>query len=67
MTIELVKALLYIAKVCVSQSSCEECPMKEFCMKQPSSWQSRTGAVHGFEFPRIELSRVFRFTSHFVD
>ena len=38
MSTELVKALLYIAKVCTAQSSCKDCPMKDFCMKQPSSW-----------------------------
>lgn len=38
MTIELVRALLLIAKVCAQQTSCEECPMKEFCQKQPLSW-----------------------------
>ena len=38
MSTELVKALLLIAKVCASQTSCKDCPMKEFCMKQPSSW-----------------------------
>jgi hypothetical protein len=38
MSSELVKALLYIAKVCAIQSSCEDCPLKDFCGKQPSSW-----------------------------
>lgn len=38
MSTELVKALLLIAKFCITQDNCEECTMKEFCMKQPSSW-----------------------------
>ena len=38
MSIELVKALLLIAKVCAEQSNCNECPMREFCQKQPMSW-----------------------------
>lgn len=38
MSTELVRALLLISKFCVIQDSCEECPLKEFCMKQPSSW-----------------------------
>lgn len=38
MSIELTKALLLIAKVCASQEDCGQCPLKDFCMKQPSSW-----------------------------
>ena len=38
MSTELTKALLLIAKFCITQGSCRECPLKEFCMKQPSSW-----------------------------
>ncbi len=38
MTVELVKALLEIAKVCMSREDCKTCPLKDFCGKQPSSW-----------------------------
>lgn len=38
MSIELVKALLYIAKVCASSAGCETCPMREFCGKMPIEW-----------------------------
>lgn len=38
MSVELTKALLLIAKFCVLQDDCTKCPLKEFCMKQPSSW-----------------------------
>lgn len=38
MSTELTKALLLIAKFCVLQDNCLECPLKEFCMKQPNSW-----------------------------
>lgn len=38
MTIELIKALLLIAKVCAASISCEKCTLKEFCGKIPSEW-----------------------------
>lgn len=38
MSLELTKALLYIAKLCVAQESCEKCELREFCGKLPSSW-----------------------------
>lgn len=33
MSIELVKALLTIARYCASTSNCGECPLREFCGK----------------------------------
>ena len=38
MSIELVKALLLLAKVCASSTGCDTCPMKDFCGKMPSEW-----------------------------
>lgn len=38
MTIELVKALLLIARVCASAISCDTCPLREFCEKSPAEW-----------------------------
>lgn len=38
MSLELVNALLVIAKLCASQSSCAECPMATYCAKQPLQW-----------------------------
>ena len=38
MTIELVRALLLIAKVCASAVSCDQCPLKKFCEKSPAEW-----------------------------
>ena len=38
MSVELVKVLLLIAKLCAQQTNCEECEMRDFCMKQPLSW-----------------------------
>lgn len=38
MSLELVKALLIIARVCASAVSCDECVLKEFCGKIPSEW-----------------------------
>lgn len=38
MTIELVKALLLLAKVCAGAPGCENCALKEFCGKIPSEW-----------------------------
>ena len=38
MSIELVKALLMIVKVCMSTSDCKKCALKEFCGKVPSNW-----------------------------
>jgi len=38
MTVELVKALLLIARACFAATSCEKCPLKEFCGKTPSEW-----------------------------
>lgn len=36
MSIELVKALLLIARVCAGSFGCENCVLKEFCGKIPS-------------------------------
>lgn len=38
MTLELVKALLMIAKVCASSIGCDQCPLREFCGKTPAEW-----------------------------
>lgn len=38
MSIELVEALLLIAKFCVTHEDCATCPMKQFCGKMPSEW-----------------------------
>lgn len=38
MSIELVKALLMIARVCAAAIDCDRCPLKEFCGKMPSEW-----------------------------
>lgn len=38
MSLELVKALLLIAKICAANKNCQECPLKEFCKKMPSEW-----------------------------
>lgn len=38
MSIELVESLLLIAKFCVSQDNCKECPLRQFCGKIPSEW-----------------------------
>lgn len=36
MSIELVKALLLIARACAGTTSCDKCALKEFCGKIPS-------------------------------
>lgn len=38
MSIELVKALLLISKICIDTCDCRECVLKEFCHKIPSEW-----------------------------
>ena len=38
MTIELIKALLIIARFCIENSNCRTCALKEFCGKLPSEW-----------------------------
>lgn len=38
MSLELTKALLTIAKVCISTIDCSHCVLKEFCNKMPSEW-----------------------------
>ena len=38
MSIELVKALLIIARVCAANQNCGKCVLKEFCGKLPSEW-----------------------------
>ena len=38
MSLELVKALLIIARACASAISCDKCVLKEFCDKIPSEW-----------------------------
>lgn len=35
---DIVKALLLIAKYCIQQRNCEECPLKDFCSDYPSNW-----------------------------
>ena len=35
-TVELAKALVLIAKVCMSSPNCDDCVLKEFCGKMPS-------------------------------
>lgn len=52
MSEELVKALLYIAKFCVVQESCENCPLHAFCLKQPSSWWAEPVKGSNFTRPR---------------
>lgn len=34
MSIEVVKALLLLVRVCAQQESCHGCPLKDFCGKQ---------------------------------
>ena len=38
MPIELVEALILIAKFCVSYKNCAICSVKNFCGKMPSEW-----------------------------
>ena len=38
MPIELVEALILIAKFCVSYENCAICSLKNFCGKMPSEW-----------------------------
>ena len=38
MSIELVKALLAIARACAARENCEECPLKDFCGKSFQSF-----------------------------
>lgn len=38
MSMELVKALLLIARVCASALGCEKCVLREFCGKTPAEW-----------------------------
>lgn len=38
MSLDLVKALLTILRVCANAVDCERCSLKEFCGKMPSEW-----------------------------
>ena len=38
MILDLVKALLIIARVCAGALGCDSCPLKEFCGKTPAEW-----------------------------
>lgn len=38
MSVETVKALLKLARVCSAAISCEQCVLKEFCGKAPETW-----------------------------
>lgn len=38
MSVELIKALLVLVRACASQSSCGDCPLKDFCGKQIQSF-----------------------------
>ena len=37
-SIDVVKALLMLTKVCASATGCETCVLKEFCGKTPMEW-----------------------------
>lgn len=36
--LDVVKAIITIAKLCAVQDSCAECPMRALCGKQPLEW-----------------------------
>lgn len=38
MTLEVLKAPAVILEFCMSQDSCKNCPMSQFCGKMPSEW-----------------------------
>ena len=38
MDIALIEALLYIAKFCVIQEDCSNCPIHDLCGKLPIEW-----------------------------
>lgn len=38
MSIELVKALIQIVRVCANSTGCEKCVLREFCEKSPINW-----------------------------
>jgi hypothetical protein len=38
MSIELVKSLIHIARVCAAAVDCGKCELKEFCHKMPTEW-----------------------------
>jgi len=38
LSIELVKALLLIARVCAASTGCNTCALKDFCGKMPIDW-----------------------------
>lgn len=42
MDVNLVKALLYIGKYCVSQTDCKTYAFAPFCGKLPNEWQEPT-------------------------
>lgn len=38
MNLELIQALLTIAKICAAATSCEDCAFREYCGKIPTDW-----------------------------
>lgn len=38
MPVELVKALMIIARYCNTHGNCKTCALREFCSKQPILW-----------------------------
>ena len=38
MSVEIIKALLLLLKVCLSTEDCTKCKLKHFCGKQPKEW-----------------------------
>ena len=38
MSLELVKALLTILKICMENDDCHKCPLRAFCKKMPTEW-----------------------------
>ena len=58
MTLELVKALLVLARACMAQVSCDNCPLKEFCGKLPSEWYSTPAAMR-LNFRKVSVLALF--------
>ena len=38
MSLEIVKALIAIAKLCAIQPDCAKCPLRDYCGKQCQEW-----------------------------
>lgn len=38
MTVEIMRALVMLADLCLEQNNCKDCPLRDVCGKMPCEW-----------------------------